>query len=202
MNDDPIVRPSWWYCALGVAVMLVGLGLFLHTLLHGIFHITDDLTQIVVPGEKNLTLMPKLTYTIFLEAESVVDGRIYSTTENVSGLTCVVTSQASGNKINTRHPTMNTTYSVGGRDGRSVLEFATEEAGVYHIACDYEEGSHGPQAVLAVGSGVTGRIFSTVIKSLVSFFGGGILGGGIIATVVIRRQRAKKRLARPNQAPL
>jgi hypothetical protein len=202
MNDDPNVRPSWWYCALGVAVMLVGLGLFLHTLLHGINHITDDVTQIVVPGEKNLTLMPKLSYTIFLEAESVVDGRIYSTTESVNGLTCVVTSKASGNKINTRRPTMNTTYSVGGRDGRSVLEFVTEEAGVYHIACDYEEGIHGPQAVLAVGSGVTGRILSTVIKSLVSFFGGGILGVAIIARVFILRQRSKKRLARPNQAPL
>lgn len=140
MNDDQIVRPSWWYCSLGAVVMLVGLGLFLHTLLHGILHIKDDLTQIVVPGEKDLTLMPKLTYTILLEAESVVDGRIYSTTENVNGLTCVVTSQASGNKIYTRRSTMNTTYSVGGRDGRSVLEFATEEAGVYHIACDYGKG--------------------------------------------------------------
>lgn len=198
MNDDPVVGPSWWYFVLGVAVILVGSGLFLNTLLHGINHITDDLTQIVVPGEKNLTLMPKRTYTIFLETESVVDGRIYSTTESVNGLTCAVTSQASGNKINTRRPTMNTTYSAGGRDGRSVLEFVAEEAGVYHIACDYQEGSQGPQAVLAVGSGVTGRILSMVIKSLLSFFGGGILGGAIIATVFILRQRSKKRLARPN----
>jgi len=202
MNDDPIVRPSWWYCSLGVAVILVGLGLFLHTLLHGINHVTDDLTQIVVPGEKNLTLMPKLSYTIFLESESVVDGRIYSTTDSVNGLTCGVTSQASGNKMNTHRPSVNTTYSVGGRDGRSVLEFTTEEAGVYHIACGYDEGSHGPQAVLAVGSGVTGRILSTIIKSLASFFGGGVLGASIIAAVFILRQRSKKRLARPNQTPL
>jgi len=201
-DDDRIVRPSWWYCSFGVAAILAGLGLFFYALFHGILHVTDDLTQIVVPGEKDLTLMPKLNYTIFLETKSVVDGRIYSTTESLSGLTCVVTSHLSGNEIETRRATVNTTYSVGGRAGRSVLEFVTEEAGVYHIVCDYNEGSQGPQAVLAVGSGVTERVFSTVIKSLASLFGGGILGGAIIVTVVILRERAKKRLTRPNPAPL
>jgi len=199
MKDDRIVRPSWWYCSLGVAVVLAGLSLFLYTIIHGVAHITDDLTQIVVPGEKDLTLMPRRNYTIFLEQESVVDGRIYSTTESLSGLTCAVTSQTSGNKINTRRSTMNTTYSVGGREGKSVLEFVTEEAGVYRIACDYHEGSHGPQTVLVVGSGVTERIFSIVIKALASFFGGGILGAAIIAMVGILRARAKRHLARLNQ---
>jgi len=193
MIDDRIVRPSLWYCSIGVAVILAGLGLFLYSLLHGIFHITDDLTQIVVPGEKDLTLMPHLNYTIFLEAESVVDGRIYSTKENLSGLTCAVTSQASGNKISTRRPTMSTTYSVGGREGRSVLEFVTEEAGLYHVVCNYEEGSQGPQVVLAVGSGMGERIVSTVTKSLASFYGGGILGGAIIVTVFTLRERAKRK---------
>lgn len=202
MNDDRIVRPSLWYCALGAAVILAGVGLFVHSLLHGIFHITDGLTQIVVPGEKDLTLMQKLSYTIFLETESVVDGRIYSTKESLSGLTCVVTSQTSGNKIDMRHPAVNATYSVNGREGRSVLEFATQEAGVYHIACDYQEGSQGPQAVLAVGSDVGERITLTILKSLLSMFGGCLLGGGIIATVFVLRERAKKQLARPNQTPL
>jgi uncharacterized RDD family membrane protein YckC len=195
MNDDRIVRPSWWYCSIGVAVIVAGLSLFLYTLIRGISHVTDDLTQIVVPGEKDLTLMPHLNYTIFLEAESVVDGRIYSTKESVSGLTCAVKSEASGNKINMRRSTMSTTYSVGGREGRSVLEFVTEEAGAYHIACDYEEGSHGPQVVLAVGSGVGERIFSAVTKSLASFFGGSILGLAIIVTVFTLRERAKREFA-------
>jgi hypothetical protein len=202
MKDDRIVRPSWWYCSLGVAAMLAGLGMFIYTIVHGISHVTDDLTQIVVPGDRNLTLMPKLKYTIFLEEQSVVNGQIYSTTESLSGLTCAVTSQASGIKIQTRRSTMNTTYSVGGREGRSVLEFVTEEGGVYHIGCDYEEGSRGPQVVLALGSGVDERIFSIVVKALASFFGGGIFGGAIIATVASLRARAKKQVARLNQAPL
>ena len=202
MNTERTVRPSWWYCSIGVAVILAGLGLFLYSIFHGISHITDDLTRIVVPGEKDLTFMPHLNYTIFLETESVVDGRIYSTKENLSGLSCAVTSQASGNRINTRRPTMSTAYSLGGREGRSVLEFVTEGAGVYHVVCDYDEGSQGPQVVLAVGSGVGERIFSMVAKSLASFFGGGILGGAIIATVALLRERAKRQLARLEQASL
>lgn len=195
MNPDRTAPPSWWYCSIGVAVILAGFGLFLYSLLHGISHITDDLTQVVVPGEKDLTLMPHLNYTIFLETESVVDGRIYSTKDSLSGLRCAVTSQASGNKISMRRPTMSTTYSVGGREGRSVLEFFTEEAGVYHIVCDYDEASQGPRVVLAVGSGVGERIVSTVTKGLASFFGGGILGGAIIVTVVVLRERAKRKFA-------
>lgn len=197
MNDVRIIRPSWWYGAIGVAVILAGLGLFLYSILHGISHVTDGLSQIVVPGGKDFTLKPHLEYTIFLEANSVVDGRIYSTKESVSGLNCTVTSEASGHRISTHQPATTTAYSVGGREGRAVLEFVTEEAGVYHMACDYEQGSQGPEVVLAVGSGVGERIFSTVKNSLASFFGGSILGGAILLAVFTLRERAKKRLAPP-----
>jgi hypothetical protein len=183
-------------------VILAGIGLFLHTLFNGILHITDDLTQIVVPGAKDLTLKPKLMYTVYLEEHSFVDGRIYSTTESVSGLTCVVTSETSGNKIKTFHPRGSMTYDVGGRSGRSVLVFVTEEAGVYRIACDYEEGKEGPKAVLAVGSGMTQRIFSTIIKSLASMLGGMTLGAAVIVAVIVLRERAKKQLAQAGQTPL
>lgn len=194
MNEDRIVRPSQWYYALGVAVILAGLSLFAYALFHGIDHVTDGLTQIVVPGEKDLTLMPRLKYTIFLETESVVDGRIYSTTESISGLTCEVTSETSGDEIETRLPTMDTTYSLSGRSGRSVFEFVTGEGGDYRVACGYGEGSQGPQTVVAVGSGMGENIFSTVMKSTLSFFGGCILGGAIILRVLILRDRAKKKL--------
>jgi hypothetical protein len=202
MNDIQTVRPSWWYCAFGGALIMAGIGLFLYFLFHGVFHITDDLTQIVAPGEKDLTLKSKLKYTIFLERESVVDGRIYSTNESLSGLTCFVISQTSGNKIDLYHPTATTSYELGGRSGRSVLEFVTEEAGVYRIACDYDEGSHGPKAVLAVGAGMAERIISMVFRCLASMFGGMTLGAAIIVAVAILRERASRRLARAGRAPV
>ena len=194
MNPNQNAGPSWWYIVLGVAVILGGTGLFVYTLLHGIFHIADGLTQIVVPGQRDLTLMPNLQYTIFLETESVVDGRISSTQENVSGLTCKVASQASGNSIPTHRPRMEMNYSIGGRSGKSVLDFVTQEAGVYRVACGYDEASQGPQTVVAVGSDFSQRLSSTVVKSLAAMFGGGILGTAIIVPVAILRSRAQSRI--------
>jgi hypothetical protein len=200
VSNNRSAGPSWWYCAIGAVVILAGLGLFVWTISTGISHVTDNLTQIVVPGERELTLMAKLRYTIFLEKESVVDGRIYST-ENVDGLSCFVTSGASGKSIETHQPMMNLTYSTEGRDGSSVLEFVTEESGVYSIACNYRAGIQGPQVVVAVGSGVSEHIFLIVMRSFAVFFGGLILGGSAVAIVAFLRWRASKQSAGRNLAP-
>lgn len=194
MTDARMVRPSWWYSLIGLALAVAGASLSGYFLWQGLIHVTDGLSQVVVPGEKNLALMPHQRYTIFLERTSIVDGRVYSTTESVAGLTCSVESQASGNKISIRSPAMDTTYSVGGRDGKSVLEFDTLEEGVYRLACDYRVGTQGPQVVLAVGSGVGERILSTVTKSIIPFFGGGISGAAVLAAIGILRQRSKRKL--------
>ena len=195
-NDRRNMRPSLWYCAFGVAVILAGVGLFVYFLVHGMNQFTGNLTQIVVPGEKDLTMKPNYEYTIFLETKSVVDGRVYST-ESLGGLACVVTSQASGNKIETHSPAISSAYDLGSeRSGKSVLEFITEEAGVYRVVCDYAEGSQGPPAVLAVGSNV-GQM-STMEKGLGSGLGGIFLGWGLIKAVLILRGRAKRQFAGPN----
>jgi hypothetical protein len=195
MNGSPMVKPTWWFYVLGGMVILTGVSYFAYALFHGITHITDNVTQIVVPGEKDLTLMAKLEYTIFLEEQSVVDGRIYSTSrEDLEGLTCSVTSRTTGKKIDTQRARMSTTYTVGGRSGRSVLAFITEEAGIYRVTCDYSEGKQGPAAVLAVGSGVTEGIFKLVFQSVATMFGGGALGIVIILVVFFQRERSKKRL--------
>ena len=194
MNEKQSIRPSRWYYLLGIVVIFAGVSLFVYTLFHGLFHLTDHLTQVVVPGEKDLMLQAKLRYTIFLEEQSVVDGRIYATRTNLNGLTCRVSSLTSGKKIDTHRAAMSTTYNVGGRSGRSVLEFLTEEAGTYHLTCDYQEGVQGPEAVLAVGSGVTEGIFGMILKCLAAMFGGGIVGAGVLVTVYSLRERAKRRL--------
>ena len=55
---------------------VLGIGVFLYALIHGIFHITDSLTQVIVPGNAELPLKKRLTYTVFLQEESVVNGKI------------------------------------------------------------------------------------------------------------------------------
>ncbi len=199
MSDKQPIRPSAWYYVLCAVVILSGMSFFVYTLFHGVSHITDNLVQVVVPGAKDLNLQPKLWYTIFLEEGAVVDGRVYATKLDLAELKCTVTSQATGEQSVMRFATGSTTYNLNGRSGRSVLEFMTEEAGVYHLECNYEEGAQGPQGVLAVGSGVTQEILGILMKCFASLVGGVILGGVVFATVYVKRQREKRRIA---QAPL
>jgi hypothetical protein len=87
------VKPSWWYASVGVFFALSGVGLFAYFLLTGIMHLTDSLTQVVVPGRADLRLTQPGRYTIFLEKNSVVNGRIYLVSESVDGLECIIIKQ-------------------------------------------------------------------------------------------------------------
>jgi hypothetical protein len=195
MMEAREVRPSWWYASIGVALALAGVGLFAYLLVHGIFHLTDSLTQVVVPGQAQLSLNAPGTYTIFLEEPSVVDGRIYSTTESVDGLKCTVTSQSANQQIPLRRPGMSVTYNVHGRSGRSVLAFPVKIAGQYTLFCNYPQDTRGPQTVVAVGAGVGEKLSQTVLWSLVSMFGGMGSGALVIARMVMKRRSAEKKLA-------
>ena len=88
------------------------------------------------------------------EEQSVVNGKVDPTTESIRGLACRVSSIPRGNAVRLKRPGANTTYTVGARSGHSVLEFSIREDGNYKFACDYGENSHGPEAVVAVGSGI------------------------------------------------
>jgi hypothetical protein len=194
MTPTPQIRPSLWYCLLGVPFLLAGGGVFLYSLVHGILHLTDSLTQVVVPGKAELKLKCGETYTVFLERHSVVGGKIYSTTEPVAGLECRVRSLATGDAVRIAQPSGSTSYDVGGRSGRSVLEFAIQEDGRYEFACGYEGGSPGPAAVMAVGPGVGKGIFRTVAGSLVAAFAGGGLFLVVLLVVLFLRHRDGNRV--------
>jgi hypothetical protein len=180
--------------------MAGGMGFFGYALWHGLAHVTDGLVQVVVPGDAELSLKHQQLYTVFLESQSVVNGKIYSTNASVDGLECRVESAASEARIPIRRSVMSTTYEFGGRSGRSVLEFHVPADGSYGFSCSYGKTEHGPETVVAVGSGVAGRIMWTVFTGLLAMFGG--FGSGLIlfvATFVLRKN-ARSRLAVPNPA--
>lgn len=197
MNDSVTIRPSWWYGSIGVVLALSGCGLFVYFLVGGIFHLADHLTQVVVPGQAELALAQTGTYTVFLEEQSVVNGQIYSTSQSINGLKCSVNELgANAQEIPLRKPSSTINYSVGGRSGRSVLEFPVRESGQYRFACGYPEDLKGPEVVVAVGTGVGEQISSTVLRSLAAMFGGGAAAGLVIFVVYLMREKSKKELAK------
>jgi hypothetical protein len=162
-------------------------------------HVTDALTQVVVPGHAELSLQRGRTYTVFLEEETTVDGKIYSTTQSIAGLTCHVTSAGNHSAITMSKPSANTSYELNGRSGHSVLEFSIPENGKYVFACDYGGKTNGPETVVAVGSGVGEAIVRTVFVSLAEIFSGGAAGVAVILLILFMREREKRKPAHLGQ---
>jgi len=197
MNDAPPIRPTRWLYMLAAILMAACLGFFGYALWHGISHVTDGLVQVVIPGDAELSLKHEQLYTVFLESQSVVNGKIYSA-DAVNGLECKVKSVADEAAIPMRRAGTSTSYDLRGRSGRSVLEFHVPADGSYRFSCGYGETGHGSETVVAVGSGVGGQIMRTVFTSLLAMFGG--FGSGLILFVgtFVVRKNAKARLAVSN----
>jgi hypothetical protein len=191
MANRPI---SLLHCLWGVPFLLIGFGLFTYILFHDLFHITDSLTQVVVPGKTELNLHGGLRYTVFLEENSVINGKIYSTPESITGLECHVTSLLDGSSITIEKPNINTTYNVNERSGHSVLEFPINKNGRYEFKCDYGNDAKGTVAVVSVGSGVGESIFLTITECFASIFGGFALCMIVVLTVLFKRNREIKRI--------
>ncbi len=202
MDQGARIQPSLWHVLWGLPFLLIGCGIFGYTLFHGLFHLTDLLTQVVVPGQAELNLRRDTTYTVFLEKQSVINGRIYSTTQPVDGLACRVTSLQGGAAIPVTTPGSAASYDVNGRSGESVLEFHTPADGKYLFACDYGPGSSGPEAVLAVGAGVGESIYRTVFVSLASIFGSAIACIIVVLVVITWRDHNKKKIWQSGHAPV
>jgi hypothetical protein len=67
--------------------------------------------------------------------------------------------------------------------------------GQYKLACNYSQDANGPQTVLAVGARVGEKLTQTVLRSLISMFGGLGSGALVIALIIIKRRAAKTKLS-------
>lgn len=193
MTGTAPIRPSWWFYILALVLFLGGVSYFLYALWHGLSHITDSLVQLVVPGEAQLPLKQRVAYTVFLETKSVVNGKVYDANGAVDGLSCELKSAPNEAAIPLRRPSGSTTYTVGGRSGRSVFEFRVPRNGTYNFACGYGIEAKGPETVVAVGTGVDAGIWRTVLSALLAIFGG--VGSGFIVWLVtfVLRVKSKER---------
>ena len=163
--------------------------------------LTKELPQVVVPGEADLTFKERGTYTIYLERQSVVDGRIYSTSDDISELR-VRLSSASGAPIELTAPTVDSNYQLGGRSGTAVLSCTISEPGEYHLEAGYPDGRSGPAGVLAIGLGVPGKILSTILLALAIGMSGFIVSIGLAGATFWRRRKMTKVATAPPSGQL
>ncbi|MFC7378612.1 hypothetical protein [Brevundimonas sp. GCM10030266] len=180
-------RPGRIFYLVALLPMILGfaaMGVILATQLP---KMKDGLQQIVVPGAREVALEPG-THTVFLETRSVVEGRAYVVDE-VPGLQVRV-EDAEGASVALSDPAASSTYSLGGRQGRSIGAFRIEQAGIYRVSADYGEGG-GPQAVIAVGRDFIGGLLISIFSSLGAVFAGLGLTVGLAIWIYVSRHRAR-----------
>lgn len=181
-----------WY-AIAALIFLAGMGIFGVFLFTQIRGLTQGLQQVVVPGEAELVLEEPGSYTIFHEHQSVVDGRYYSSPDEISGLEVRVVSITTGEPIALRAPGASTSYSLGGRSGVSIFSFDVAEPGRYRLAARFPEGSGEGQLVLAVGQGFGRKLFVTIVVAIAIAF----LSFAIALTIGIVTFVKRRKAARP-----
>lgn len=185
--------PGRWYYGLAALIAVAGVAVSISTMISGIGSLGSDLQQVVVPGNGDLQLYERGEYTIFYENQTVVDGRVYSTGEDIPGLQIEVTNKTTGQEVATHSPEGSMSYSLGSRSGRSVLAFDIDQPGIYELSAGYPEGNNGPEVVLAVGHGLFGNVFSSIVFPLAIFFGSIAAAAIMVIVTYLKRQEAAKR---------
>jgi hypothetical protein len=196
--DESRFTPSRGYYVLAGLVFVAGWVLFAWFLFKSLSGMGAKLQQVVVPGEKELTLREPGNYTIFYEYHSVIGDKVYSTEESLSGLACVLVSKAKNSEIALLPSSMNSTYEFGGRSGRSIFDFKIGQPGVYALSAGYPQGQQGPEVVLAVGKDFTTGLFATILGALALVFGS--MGIAVAITLVTLLKRSKKKKLMASQA--
>jgi hypothetical protein len=187
--DRNNVQPGIWYYGLAVLVIVLGFAAFAGSIYSGITDAESGLLQMVAPGSADLFLREPGEYTIFYENNSYMDGKFYSTGEQISGLEVHVREKATGFDLATYPAKGSFTYSLGSRSGRSIMAFKIERAGNYLVNASHS-GNEGPNIVLALGKGMVEGIFSSIIISMAALFGSIAIAAVISFVTYSRRKKA------------
>lgn len=178
--------PSHWHYVIGAVVVVAGVIAFVVFLVTQISTIIPKI-QVVVPGTHEVQLPKPGKYTIFYEYQSVVDGKVYSTGQQLSGMRVMLRHKNDSRQIELSQPSMSGNYQAGGRAGMSVLEFELENPGTYILTADYSSGVTGSNVVLAIGQF---KLLGTILGGLGIFFGSAATGGIVIGRAYMKRRKA------------
>ena len=189
MNNSINVQPGIWYYGMAVLVIVLGFAAFAGSIYSGITDAESGLLQIAAPGGADLFLREPGEYIIFYENNSYMNGTLYSTSEQISGLKILVKEKATGIDLATYPAKSSFTYSLGSRSGRSIMAFTTPRAGIYQVNASYSERA-GPRIVLAIGKGIVEGVFSSIMISLAALFGSIVIAAVITFVTYRRRKKA------------
>lgn len=188
-----VIKPSKIFYGISGAILIIGIILFVIILISGIFSSVDKISnQVIVPGKKIVELKETGKYSIYFEYRSVIDGKVFET-NNISGLMCSLKNTSTGEFIKLDNASVNSNYSVAGREGKSIFQFVINETGKYELKAWYEEGE-GEEAVLAIGKGFGMVLVRTILLSIGILFVSFGIAITIFIVTLVKRKKAKSTL--------
>ena len=207
------MKPSGWFFLLAVLLPIfacVGAIVLVYVTAPNLTDVmkvldTDDLTRVVVPGEKEIYISESGDYAVYYEYRSVVDGVSYNRNESLPNPRCQLTSQKTGQAVELA-PTIvagnvYTTYNPE-RAGVLFKRFSIDQPGNYDFSCQYPSGTSTPKVVMAVGPNFILEFFNAVGKPIAAILIGAFvfvcacaISLLIIGIVALKRQHSKKTLA-------
>lgn len=188
--ETEVIKPSKIFYVVSGVILVIGIILFVIILISGISSSVDKINnQVIVPGTKTIELKETGKYSIYFEYRSVIDGKVFET-NNISGLMCTLRNTETNEFIKLDNASVNSNYSVNGREGKSIFEFAINETGKYELKAWYETGD-GQEAVLAIGKGFGIALVRTIVASIGTLFVSFGLSFVIFIVTFVKRKKAK-----------
>ena len=176
-----------WY-GVSVIILIAGIIVYVLWLINGITGITRGFQQIIVPGKSDILLSKPGKYTIFYEFRSRVNGRIYLTKENLSGLECTIKEKSSGQNINLESPKITSSYSVGSRSGTSILEFTIAKAGIFELTTENSKDME-QEFVIAIGKNIVGNILYVILVGIAGLLFTVAISVALFVIVFLKRRK-------------
>jgi hypothetical protein len=175
-------QSSLWY-AIGALIIIGGMVAAIAGAIHDVSWLESKFTRFAMPGSVDLHIAQPGPYVIYYEHRSVVDGEIFQTPE-VTDIKCAVTSP-NGDAVPINPTGFTATYSLSGREGATLAEFAAPSAGTYAIKCAYPSGK-GTRIALAVAP-LGGATVSSLLMWAALALGSLGLGLAVLIATIVRR---------------
>ena len=180
-----------WYL-ISAIIAVSGIILFVILLFSGLNSMKKGMIQMVMPGNHDINLERAGKYNIFYEHRSVIENKIYITSENLSGFQVFVVDKQGQKPITVIPATVSSAYSLGSRSGYAIFEFEITRPGRYEISGWYSAQEPGPRIVLTLGQGFVGRLIGTILLSIAVLMLSIVIAIAITVYTLIKRYSAAK----------
>jgi hypothetical protein len=145
----------------------------------------ESLVRMTAPGDHDLTLTEPGRYTVFYEPEGVLEGRRYSTGDDVPAFTLRLIRKDTAALI-----TLTASGAGDSSKGSAVMDFIITQPGEYHLTANFPE--HDDKFLLAVGRDANYNallVYGGFAGSVLLFLAASVIAGALALWVYLRRPK-------------